>query len=368
MGPCIFGFPGAGADPDGLEMPLLGLISLIPFLERETMPDTAAPPAPTSADPDLLSERQRLFCLLYARGGNGRAAAEGAGYSPRTARQQASRLLTYADIRETIADLRAEAEEQNGIERAELIARLDYVYLRAMTRGEYHPAIRAVEAQAKLSGLLPARLTLAEARLIARAQADLAAETAEAATDAAEPAPDADGRVAPTDVDAPVVASATPPDVMRGLDPRIPDGSPETPPDDAAVPTEGIRGSSPRMTVEKTETAERLATAERPEMPDLAAPDRAAPAGWGPRMSDGKGGVTTFSYGGFAASDRAGPGRPAASAAADANAVRTPAPEPFVPTAAQRKAAASALAWAGHAPESASSAASAASSSACSAS
>ena len=346
------------------------------------MPDTVPPPAAASADPDLLSERQRLFCLLYARGGNGRAAAEGAGYSPRTARQQASRLLTYADIRETIADLRAEAEEQNGIERVELIARLDYVYLRAMTRGEYHPAIRAVEAQAKLSGLLPARLTLAEARLIARAQAELAAETADATTDAAEPAPDADadGRVPVTAVAAPVVATATPPDVMRGLDPRIPDGSPETPLDDAAVPADAIRGSSPRMTVEKTETAERLAapdlsgmpdTPERPdrvETPDLAAPDRAAPAGWGPRMSDGKGGVTTFSDGGFAASDRAAPDRAAASAAADANAVRTPAPEPFVPTAAQRKAAASALAWAGHAPESASSAASAASSSACSAS
>ena len=262
------------------------------------MPDTAAPPAATPVESDLPSERQRLFCLLYARGGNGRAAAEGAGYSPRTARQQASRLLTYADIRETIADLRAEIEEQNGIARAELIARLDYVYLRAMTRGEYHPAIRAVEAQAKLSGLLSARLTLAEARLIARAQAELATETADAATDAAEPAPAA--------------AAATSPEVMPGLDPRIPDASQEPPSDDSAVPAEATRGSDPRMTAEKPDPTGRLETSDRDmaETPEMAAPDRAAPS------------------------------------AAAATAGRAPDPEPFIPTAAQRKAAASALAWA----------------------
>ena len=183
------------------------------------MSETQSQPA-DAVDPDLLSARQKLFCLLYARGGNGRAAAEGAGYSPRTARQQASRLLTYADIRETVAELRAEALEQNRIDRAELMARMDFVYLRAMTRGDYNPAIRAVEVQAKICGLLPARLTLAEARLIARAQAELAAESA-AAPPAEGPEPCAAETAASEQAEDPAPAAPRPVDGGEG-EPRIP--------------------------------------------------------------------------------------------------------------------------------------------------
>jgi len=50
--------------------------------------------------------RQELFCYHYVESSNGTLAAIKAGYSERTAKQQASRLLTYADVLEKIESIR----------------------------------------------------------------------------------------------------------------------------------------------------------------------------------------------------------------------------------------------------------------------
>ena len=58
-----------------------------------------------------LTPRQRKFCELYVEnGGNGKQAATDAGYSARTAKEQASRLLTNVHIVKYIIDLRDRAE------------------------------------------------------------------------------------------------------------------------------------------------------------------------------------------------------------------------------------------------------------------
>ena len=58
--------------------------------------------------PELKSLRHEAFCREYCVDRNGTAAAARAGFSPKTARQQANRLMSNPQIRERIAELSAE--------------------------------------------------------------------------------------------------------------------------------------------------------------------------------------------------------------------------------------------------------------------
>lgn len=61
-------------------------------------------------DGEGLNDRQRRFCQAYAtNGGNGRQAAIDAGYSPKTAKEQAARLLTNVNIVRYIRQLQDRA-------------------------------------------------------------------------------------------------------------------------------------------------------------------------------------------------------------------------------------------------------------------
>ena len=60
-----------------------------------------------------MNQRQRAFCEAYLKCGNAAEAARNAGYSARTARSIGQRLLTYADIREYLADRNAEIMAEN---------------------------------------------------------------------------------------------------------------------------------------------------------------------------------------------------------------------------------------------------------------
>lgn len=120
--------------------------------------------------------RQAAFMDEYARGGNGRAAAEAAGYAARSARQQASRLLTRDDIRAGIAERRAAMREQTRIECDELIAMAGFAYDEALARGAYPAAVRAVYLMARLGGHLSARESFADLRRQVEAEAARAAE------------------------------------------------------------------------------------------------------------------------------------------------------------------------------------------------
>lgn len=60
-----------------------------------------------------MNQRQRAFCEAYLKSGNAAEAARQAGYSARTARSIGQRLLTYADIREYLAERNAEIMAEN---------------------------------------------------------------------------------------------------------------------------------------------------------------------------------------------------------------------------------------------------------------
>jgi hypothetical protein len=102
-----------------------------------------------------LTARQRAFCEHYARFGNGAAAAIHAGYSARSARQQASRMMTNDDICEHIEHLHSRRQAARDGHTEDMVRQLRQIR-RAALKG-YNPnlnaALRAMAMEARLLGL-----------------------------------------------------------------------------------------------------------------------------------------------------------------------------------------------------------------------
>jgi len=122
-----------------------------------------------------LSEKQAAFCRYVLTEPNATKAAEKAGYSTHTARKQASRLLTNADIKAEIARLRGKVENVAVVDAAYVVTRLRENVERAMTNepvrdargnptGEYRyegaVANRALELLGKTLGMFVDRTEL----------------------------------------------------------------------------------------------------------------------------------------------------------------------------------------------------------------
>ena len=60
-----------------------------------------------------MNQRQRAFCEAYLLSGNATEAAIKAGHSPKSARSIGQRLLTFADIREYLAQRNAQIIAEN---------------------------------------------------------------------------------------------------------------------------------------------------------------------------------------------------------------------------------------------------------------
>ena len=87
-----------------------------------------------------MTEKQKRFCEEYLTDMNATQAAIRAGYSKRTARQMANRLLTKVDIREYIDGLLKEIHSQKVATAAEVME-----YLTSVQRGESQSAYITVE-------------------------------------------------------------------------------------------------------------------------------------------------------------------------------------------------------------------------------
>jgi len=114
-----------------------------------------------------LTPRQERFCQSFVLNPNAAGAARDAGYAPRTAKHQGSRLLKKPAIAARIQDIQWALADDFGRDVGTLIGKLESVYRRAMADGRYHAAAHAVKLQADLSNprQLPYRLwrQLAEA-------------------------------------------------------------------------------------------------------------------------------------------------------------------------------------------------------------
>lgn len=72
-----------------------------------------------------LSERRARFVKEYLIDLNATRAAEAAGYSPKTATMQASRLLTFANVQAAVIAGQKAKERQSGINQARVLAEVE---------------------------------------------------------------------------------------------------------------------------------------------------------------------------------------------------------------------------------------------------
>jgi phage terminase small subunit len=76
---------------------------------------------PESKKPCALPPRQERFVKEYSKDLNGTQAAARAGYSTRTAAEQASRLLTKAKVAKAVAEANQQITEKIGIEAVDVL-------------------------------------------------------------------------------------------------------------------------------------------------------------------------------------------------------------------------------------------------------
>jgi phage terminase small subunit len=84
-----------------------------------------------------LTEREKRFILAYVKEPNGTKAAIAAGYSPKTAKVQASRLLTRPNVKAELEKWRMKVEEHTEIDSVFVLQQSVEVFERCM--GEVEP-------------------------------------------------------------------------------------------------------------------------------------------------------------------------------------------------------------------------------------
>ena len=114
-------------------------------------PPPEAPPA-LETPGDALSERQEAFCRAYVELPVAGKAARLAGYSPATARQQASRLLKHPLVIRRIHDLRDVRGADHQVRRDTIIDQAEAVFEAAMEKGDYYAAMQALTMKARMAG------------------------------------------------------------------------------------------------------------------------------------------------------------------------------------------------------------------------
>ena len=120
---------------------------------RRALRVTPGPTQGPNPSPDRkLTPRQERFCQAFVLLANAAYAAREAGYFPKWARKQGSRLMTTGRIRARIGAIQAAMALDNGRDLDTLIGKLEVVYRRAIEDHHYTAAARAVELQARLGG------------------------------------------------------------------------------------------------------------------------------------------------------------------------------------------------------------------------
>lgn len=104
-----------------------------------------------------LNERQERFVDEWVRnGGNGAQAAREAGYSERTARSIAQRLLTNVDVKKAIQARQAELREQRRMTTDNVIEFFEKVVQGEIGEQEVTPSGKVIEVPTKVNNRIKA--------------------------------------------------------------------------------------------------------------------------------------------------------------------------------------------------------------------
>ena len=98
------------------------------------------------------SSRQQSFVHAYVESGNGAAAAVRAGYSARSAKVTASRLLTKANVQAAIRSQQAQIAKRLELSRERVIAELQEAVNLARLKGDPQAMVAAWREMAKICG------------------------------------------------------------------------------------------------------------------------------------------------------------------------------------------------------------------------
>jgi phage terminase small subunit len=120
----------------------------------------------------LLHPKHEAFCRLFHQSGNAAEAARDVGFSYEYAANQGYRLLKRDDIQARLAEFaakdaaadaefmaeraarRAKIESMAQTEAEALLAKLDPVYEERLEAGDHETAMKVIELQARIAGLL----------------------------------------------------------------------------------------------------------------------------------------------------------------------------------------------------------------------
>lgn len=100
-----------------------------------------------------LKPRHERFCHRFVESANAEAAARAAGYSAAAARNAGYRLLRRPRIAARIAAIQAEIARDACRDVDVLLGKLETIYRRSVADHRFSTAARAVELQARISGL-----------------------------------------------------------------------------------------------------------------------------------------------------------------------------------------------------------------------
>lgn len=100
-----------------------------------------------------LKPRHERFCRQFVECTNATVAAKAAGYRPSSARNAGYRLLRQPQIVGRIIELQEESAQTHCRSVDMLLGKLETIYRRAVDDRQLAAAARAVELQAKLSGV-----------------------------------------------------------------------------------------------------------------------------------------------------------------------------------------------------------------------
>jgi hypothetical protein len=113
--------------------------------------------APAEPERGPLNPRQEAFCRHFLTEPSGTRAAIMAGYSARSAENQASRMMRNDEVLQKISALRRAHALSYALDRDTMLDKLEAFFDDAMKGQSFSAALRALLAQAELSGLLTRR-------------------------------------------------------------------------------------------------------------------------------------------------------------------------------------------------------------------
>ena len=102
--------------------------------------------------PVLKNSKRENFCQHYAKDCNGAESAVLAGYSKKTAKSIASRMLTFVDVAERIRELQDKASEKYGISMQVLVNEYQKIGMATDAETKDSDKIKALDSMTKILG------------------------------------------------------------------------------------------------------------------------------------------------------------------------------------------------------------------------